>query len=110
MNINLKDYLLNNWNQSSNCINREITELLLVQAKADRISLVDFIKKYMNSTIEESTYFDILSAFYSHKDDIKIKENKNSLFNKTGYEKKKLLLQMYGHSRPDEDEDEVLNY
>ena len=59
MNINLKDYLLNNWNQSLNLNDKETIELLLLQAKADRISLGDFINKYMNSTIEESSYFDI---------------------------------------------------
>ena len=110
MNINLKDYLLNNWNQSLNLDNKETIELLLLQAKADRISLEDFINKYMNSTIEESSYFDILSAFYSHKDDIKAINSRNSLFNKNGLEKKKLLLQMYGNSRYEDDDEEALNY
>ncbi|MBQ3475361.1 MAG: hypothetical protein IJH20_04260 [Bacilli bacterium] len=110
MNINLKDYLLNNWNQSLNLNDKETIELLLLQAKADRISLGDFINKYMNSTIEESSYFDILSAFYSYKDDIIITDTRNNLFNKNGLEKKKLLLQMYGNSRYEDDDDDALNY
>ena len=108
--MNLRDYILNNWNQSLNCVNKEVTETLLIQAKADKISLVDFINRYMYSTIEESSYQDILSAFYSHKDDINIIENRNNFFEKRGLEKKRLLLKMYGSIRDEDDSDEVLNY
>lgn len=110
MEVNLKEYLLENWNSDITAVTKDSAKMLLDDSEADKILLKDFIDRYTNCTIEEFSFGDVLSAFYRHKEDIKSQESIIDYKKSSGLEKKKLLLKMYGHSSDSDDSDDYLNF